>query len=83
MLRRKSVRTIILRDYGWIVIINHPGSMEWKAGRARLVQRLLGALAIYMLSSTAQSRSSVSEFLIVAVVADSRASKGATNVSVI
>lgn len=62
--------------------------MGWNAGRARLVQWLLGALATYIPSSNVQSHSSVSEFLIeVTVVANSRpvtrASKNATNISVI
>jgi hypothetical protein len=55
--------------------------MGWKAGRARLVQWLLGALATYIPSSNVQSHSSVSEFLIeVTVMANSRASKDAVNI---
>jgi hypothetical protein len=52
--------------------------MGWKAGRARLVQWLLGALATYIPSSNVQSHSSVSEFL-----ANSCASKDAVDISVI
>jgi hypothetical protein len=90
VLRRKGVRTIILRDYDGIVEVNHPGGNQWdgRRGERDLVQWLLGALATYIPSPRVQSHSSVSEFLIeVTVVANSRpvtrASKNAANTSVI
>ena len=58
--------------------------MGWRAGRARLVQWLLGALTTYIPSPTVQSHSPACKFLIeVTVVSDSSASKDAVYISVI
>ena len=65
VLRRK--RTIIMRDYNGITVINHLNEEQLNgvdSGGVRLVQFLIGALATYIQTSTVQSHSSVSEFLI-------------------
>jgi hypothetical protein len=45
VLRRKGVRTIILRDYDGIMEVNHPGGNQWdgRRGERDLVQWVLAS----------------------------------------